>query len=132
MSFDWSQFLNLALHMNSEVSSFPDKEACYRCVASRAYYAVLNPSQSYVDGHHRQSFDQVKGAISGGVHKQLIQFLKNHGDVKVRKLGRMLVTLRQYRVDADYHDILGQEPAKLASMALGRASQIQSHLDSLP
>jgi len=40
MSFGWQQYLSLSEYMKVHVDNFPDAEACYRSVISRAYYAA--------------------------------------------------------------------------------------------
>lgn len=86
-------------------------EFSYRSYCSKAYYTVYHTTKDFLNSQH--NFDKVisNGAYNNmGTHKQLISFLDEHIHIpsfnynrEYRKLVYRLKTMRQHRVDADYH-----------------------------
>lgn len=86
-------------------------EFSYRNYCSKAYYTVYHTTKVFLNSKH--DFDKAisKGAYNNmGTHQQLISFLDEHIHIpsfnynrEYRKLVYRLKTMRQHRVDADYH-----------------------------
>jgi uncharacterized protein (UPF0332 family) len=124
MSFDWTALLTLAEYMNKNASEFPDEEACYRTVISRAYYATYCLSRNFCKA--------VDGFTSyGDDHKKLQNHLLTHPDKKRRRLGNRLNMLHEDRKTADYDNDLGELPRNKASKALKQARTIVESLKQL-
>jgi hypothetical protein len=124
MSFDWLAYLTLAEYMNQNVSKFPEEEACYRCVVSRAYYAVYCLARNYV----RDSDNVI---FSSNDHQALQDYLIQHPHKPRKKLGKQLRDLHQHRKGADYDDDLIEKPMNKASIALAYSKKIAKGLDEL-
>ena len=117
MSFDWSSYLTLAKELSNKVDEFPDQEAVYRSVVSRAYYSVFCLARNYVRDVDRSEFH-------GNAHKELQDYLKNHPHRPRKKIGNQLRDLHQHRLKADYDDDLGEQPQNKASRAVALANKI--------
>ena len=125
MSFDWRHYLELAEYMNSNVSRFPEAEACYRSAASRAYYSVFCLARNYV-----KDIDSV--TFHANDHKALQDHLTQNPRNKARsKIGNQLRQLHQIRIKADYNDNLHELPANTANQAVTRARKIEQGLMQL-
>jgi uncharacterized protein (UPF0332 family) len=125
MSFDWEQYLSLAEYMQGHVADFPDAEACYRSVISRAYYAAMCLCRNYVKEHEGKEF-------SGDIHKALQNYLKENPHNKIRtRIGNQLQQLHQDRVKADYYDDMRESPVYKAGKALIQAKKIINNLSYL-
>lgn len=122
MSFDWRHYLELADYLNSHASQFPEAEACYRSVASRAYYAVFCLARNYL-----RDIDGV--TFHANDHKALQNHLTQNPRNNARsKIGNQLRQLHQIRIKADYNDDLNEIPSNTANQALTRASKIEQSL----
>jgi hypothetical protein len=125
MSFDWSEYLILAEHMMGKIGEFPDQEAVYRSIISRAYYAVFCLIRNYVrDVDHKE--------FHGNDHQALQKYLMVHAHQPRRRLGNQLQDLHQHRIKADYHDNLDESASGKASRAITMASNIKQGLAQLP
>ena len=125
MSFDWQQYLSLAEYMNAHVNEFPDAEACYRSVISRAYYAAMCLCRNYVKVHDGKEFH-------GDIHKALQNYLKENPHNKIRsRIGNQLQRLHRNRIQADYYDDIHEQPAYKASKALTQAKRIIENISKL-
>lgn len=124
--FDWKEFFRTAQYMNQNVEDFPNKEACYRTVISRAYYAAFRLSQNYIKDKHNRSW-------SNNEHQEVPRYLqtKKHDHALV-KAGSQLIRLRQDRQKADYYDYLGIEsPSLKARKSLKLAEDIIEKIEAL-
>lgn len=117
MNFEWYQLLEFAEAANKKAADFPNQEAVYRTVTSRAYYAVYCETRNFVDKKHGEKF-------TVSPHQELQNFLITYNHQLRNKLGRNLKKLHQYRLQADYEDKLNELPVNLASKALTLAKQI--------
>ena len=124
MSFDWSGYLTLAKELKNKVNEFPDQEAVYRSIVSRAYYAVFCQARNYVKKIDKQEF-------FGNDHQKLQNYLRNHSHTPRRKIGNQLRRLHQDRIKADYHDDLGEHAMNKASKAIKLADGIASGLNEV-
>ncbi len=124
MNFDWSSYLTLAEYMMNQANEFPDEEAVYRSVVSRAYYAVYCLARNYV-----KEVDDV--TFYSNDHKALQDHLISHSHKIRKRLGNQLRKLHQHRKKADYDDDLGELPFNKASRALTDARKIKNGLAQL-
>ncbi len=124
MSFNWSGYLTFAKYINEHINDFPNQEAAYRSVVSRAYYAAFCFARNYVREVDRTEF-------YGNDHKELQNHLINHSDKSRKKLGNQLRKLHQHRIKADYHDELDEKPVNKASRAIAEAGKIQTGLEQV-
>ncbi len=121
MSFDWLDYLTLAEYMNSKAGEFPDEEACYRSVVSRAYFSVYCLTRNFV-----KEVDKV--TFGSDDHHRLQKHLLEHPHRIRNKIGLQLRELHQYRKKADYQDNLDEMPVNTASKALTKARKIEREL----
>lgn len=125
MSFDWQKYLALAEYMYGHADDFPDAEACYRSVISRAYYAAMCLCRNYVKEHEDREFP-------GDIHKALQNYLKENPHQTLRAMiGNQLQQLHQERIKADYYDDLHGQPAYKAGKALVQAKKIIANVSKL-
>jgi uncharacterized protein (UPF0332 family) len=124
MSFNWLDYLSLAHYMMSSAEEFPDEEACYRSIVSRAYYAVYCQTRNYVRDTDKKEF-------YSNDHQALQDHLKTHPHKDRKKIGHQLTRLHQHRKKADYDDELGELPINKAKAALTEATRIQQGLNRL-
>lgn len=122
MSFQWRSFLEFAEAILERASEFPDVEAVYRSVVSRAYYAVYCSARNVVKQKDKREFN-------GSVHQELQDYLLKHTDKARKRLGNHLRELHQLRKKADYEDKLNQPPLVLAKLAAKKARDIEFDLD---
>ncbi|MEZ4711712.1 MAG: hypothetical protein R3A44_31260 [Caldilineaceae bacterium] len=121
MSFQWHRYLEFAESVLSHVAEFPDSEAAYRSVASRAYYAAYCATRNLVKQRDRQEFH-------GNAHQQLQDYLLPHAHRPRKRLGNRLRQLYQLRLLADYEDTLHQPAIYLAQQAIKQAQLIEANL----
>jgi hypothetical protein len=125
MNFDWQQYLSLAEYMDAHIDDFPDAEACYRSVISRAYYAAMCLCRNYVKVHDDKEFH-------GDIHKTLQNYLKENPHNKIRnRIGNQLQRLHRNRIKADYYDDMHESAVRQAGKALSLATRIIENLSRL-
>ena len=97
MSFDWSEYLNLAQELAGQTVSPAGQEARLRAAVSRAYYAVFCKSRNYLRDEGRQ-------VPSRDVHRYVRDEFKRSADRLRKQIGYDLDRLRSDRNKADYND----------------------------
>ena len=123
MSFAWQGYLDLAEYMNTTVSGFPCEEACYRTIASRAYYAVFCAARNYI---------RAADGVCLSRHQDVQDHLKRVRSKRDRcKIGNQLKRLHQIRKKADYDDDLYELPTNMAAQALSQAKRISEGILAL-
>ena len=103
MTFDWSEYLNLAQELAGDAASSPNEEAKLRSSVSRAYYAAFCKARNHlrdIDGNRILSVDPPKVNVHTYVRNQF----KNRSDKSRKKIGNDLNRLRLRRNKADYED----------------------------
>jgi uncharacterized protein (UPF0332 family) len=125
MSFDWSQYLTLALELAGRSGCKASKEAKLRSSVSRAYYAAFCKARNYLrdaEGHTIPS--------TGDAHKYVRDQFESSSDTKRKKIGVDLHRLRNSRNAADYYDFV---PAlnSVVQVALSRANKVISVLPTI-
>ena len=123
--FDWKNFLKTAEFMHKTVDEFPDREACYRTVVSRAYYAAFKLSVNYVSNKYNTKF-------FSNEHKEVqVFFKKKKHDNAMTKIGSQLTRLHQDRKKADYDEDMNESAAMKAAKSLRTAQSIIEGIDAL-
>jgi uncharacterized protein (UPF0332 family) len=133
MSFNWSEYYQIAdaFFKVAEQSAF--KEAFYRSSISRAYYSAFNIAYKKMAAVWGNTAAQ--GAEK---HQWTIERFNNFQGSPVEKqntykvVGANLERLRTYRNNADYDDQLQLDPAKQARITLMLANQILEGLSKHP
>lgn len=125
MSFDWSEYFDLAQELIglSEVSS--GQEARSRTAISRAYYAAFCMSRNHLRDNDNKPVP--KGARA---HKYVKAEFKSSTDQVRQNIGRNLDRLRIERNKADYDDVV-QALTNNTTFAIGLANRTLSDLASL-
>ncbi len=122
MNFNWSNYLKTAEYMMSQARQFPDEEACYRSVTSRAYYASFGLARDYLKNH--ENFE-----TSGNAHKEVREKLR--AKPTTQKISNQLKQLCQYRNESDYDENLSMFPVIMAERALSLARKIVQALEQI-
>jgi uncharacterized protein (UPF0332 family) len=127
MSYDWTEFLELAELLGSSPDLPGPREAALRSAASRAYYAAFHKALEHAIG------EGFSPAYTGDDHKRVqAHFRRYTPPSKVRrKIAQELDRLLAERHKADYRNEIGKRPQSLASHAIGMARPILQNLRSL-
>jgi uncharacterized protein (UPF0332 family) len=122
MSFDWSEYLDLAQELAGQATGPSSQEAKLRSAISRAYYAAFCSARNHLRDKERHTIP------SGGEAHQYVQNQFKKGGDKVRKkVGENLNRLHIHRKKADYEDRVTKLPAT-TEYALKVAQRIVSNL----
>lgn len=123
MSFDWSEYLNLAQELTGQsTSSSPGQEARSRAAISRAYYAAFCKSRNHLRDNENKPVPKGPKA-----HGYVRSELENSSDKVRQGMGKNLDRLGIERNRADYCDEIPNLASK-TSFALGLANRIVSDL----
>lgn len=114
MSFDWQEYLGLALHLQGQQGN-ATQEASLRSSVSRAYYAAY----CYARNHAR---DQL-GFIPTNSAKDHYRLRKHFIKYKEVGIANRLDILRQWRNDCDYNDVVSNI-SKLCSNTIKEAKKV--------
>jgi hypothetical protein len=125
MSFDWSEFLDLAKQLAPLPVSHSVAEANLRSAISRAYYANHCKARNYL-----RDKGKVKLPITD-IHRFVIDQFLNSVDRSRRDLGKDLNRLKVDRIKADYWDDFGPGIVSTTEISIRRAEQISIKLDNL-
>jgi uncharacterized protein (UPF0332 family) len=125
MTFDWSQYLNLAREIIGQPTSPANLEAKRRSAISRAYYAAFISARNYL-----QEIEGLSIPITADAHKYVVQQFKQSSDSDRQNIGRNLEKLRRERNQADYNNSI-PELFKITKIAVKRSERVISKLNSL-
>jgi uncharacterized protein (UPF0332 family) len=125
MSFDWSDYLNLAHKLIASTSEHGMQEAALRCAISRSYYAVFCTSRNYL-----RDIDREENLDTYEVHKIVSEIFMHSSNTNKKRIGENLKRLRGMRNKADYNDNFSGL-ASQAKFALKIADAIISDLGNL-
>jgi len=114
MSFDWTDYLNLALHLHGQPQGY-GQEAAQRSAASRAYYAAFCHARNYA--RDRQGF---RPRYNVDDHKNVRAHFRRR---QMPRIARKLDSLRQWRNDCDYSDTV-PNITDLVTSAIAEAQQV--------
>ena len=87
MSFDWQNYLTLAQYMMDTAEEFPETEACYRSVVSRAYYAMFCMTRDYVSQVRQKIGNQLRRLHQ---HRKKADYDRDLGEAPVNKATKAL------------------------------------------
>lgn len=119
MSFDWTQFLELARDLAQQTTAGYSREAAERTSVSRAYYAAFCYARNYAAQY--QGFKPPQGAED---HRLLREHFKRLGKAWV-ELEENLDDLRKWRNECDYENTV-PDLSILVSDAISIADKIIS------
>jgi len=94
--FVWEEYNELAIALIDDPSLNAPVVACYRAAISRAYYAAFRTA------HEQLNWYGVYVDESKGSHVGVIQAFLDSLDSERQEIGKLLKTLKAYRVAADY------------------------------
>ena|SRR2546423_11209069 len=103
MSFDWSNYLDLARELKRQGAVHSSREAESRSSISRAYYAAFCKARNYL--RDRKHLTLSEGAE---VHTEVQKEFLRSNDRRLKEVGENLNRLRTYRNRADYQDIFAR------------------------
>ena len=125
MSFDWSEYLDLAQELAGQATSPSSQEAKLRSAISRAYYAAFCTARNHLRDREKHSIPR-----GGQAHPYVRDQFKQSPDKVRKKVGENLNRLRIQRNKADYDDILARLP-DTAKRAIRRGKRRSSIVGSL-
>jgi uncharacterized protein (UPF0332 family) len=125
VTFDWSEYLKLALELAGQALTPANKEAKLRSSVSRAYYAAFCKARNYlrdIEGH----------LIPFGpeAHQYVCDEFKKSADKLRRKIGWELDQLRTRRNRVDYQDSVTGLPS-MARVSLKSTQDVISILSTI-
>lgn len=125
MSFDWSQYLNLAKELAGEATIPAEREARLRDAISRSYYAAFILARNYLRDKKGHSLPK-----TSDIHHYIWQEFDINPDSKYQLIADNLKVLRRYRNQADYADKFPLLSA-IARIAIKRSQEIIFNLSNL-
>lgn len=125
MTFDWSQYLNLAKEFLCQPTPPANQEAKMRSAISRAYYAAFISARNYLPETEEHSIPKTADA-----HKYVVQQFKQSSDADRQNIGSNLEKLRRDRNAADYNNSV-PELFKISKIAVKRSHRVISMLNRL-
>ena len=99
MSFDWSQYLNVAKQLAGHATTPANQEARLRAAISRAYYGAFIKARN-----HLRDREGYLIPTTGEAHRYVSDQFDLSPDPVRQLLAEDLVKLRLYRRQADYVD----------------------------
>ncbi len=125
MSFDWSQYLNLAKELTGQSTIPANQEAKLRDAISRAYYAAFILARNYLRDHEGISIPKTSDA-----QRYVWEQFQLNPDPQRQLIANNLKRLRAYRRQADYVDKFpGLSGITLTALTL--SEEVISNLNSL-
>lgn len=124
MNFNWEKYLELAEYMIKNADNMPDKYACYRASASRAYYAAFCITYKYIREKDGKEFTE-------NVHQQVRKHLEETGDKLKRTIANQLKDAHKNRIKADYRDNIRESVFKLAWQTIDWSKKIINGIEQL-
>ncbi len=100
MSFDWSEYLNIARELAGQSTVLSSAEAKKRCAISRAYYAAFCSARN----HLRDKDNDLNIPVGGDAHGYVRRQFKTSKDKVRREVGEDLARLVAKRNLVDYKD----------------------------
>jgi hypothetical protein len=130
MSFDWSEYLNLARNLAGQTTTPPNQEAALRSAISRAYYAAFCTARNHV--RDRENVQSIP--LDGRAHQDVPNAFLQSRKLARRSVGTDLKRLRTDRVQADYYDVFGMSTniSRKAQEVIQLADKVIRALDGLP
>jgi uncharacterized protein (UPF0332 family) len=126
MSFDWSEYLDLARELVLQSSGPSLSEARVRAAISRAYYAAFCQARNHLSSRQPQLDFPTDAEIHRFVREQFQRRLEPMSKAVAANLDR----LRDWRNFADYQDTVRNLPYT-AQLALSAADAVLTALSAL-
>ena len=130
MTFDWSEYLELAQELAGDAASSPNKDAKLRSAISRAYYAAFCKARNHLRDIDRDQKLLANPPKVKNVHKYVRNQFEHSSDRSRKKIGTDLNRLRLRRNDADYKDVVSGL-SQLSTVSLKTTHDIISALNTL-
>ncbi len=124
MTFDWSEYLNVARELTGVTTTPSSQEAKQRSAISHSYYAAFIQARNFLRDHDGLTIPRENA------HQYIINQFKNSSNVARSELGQKLQRSRGDRNRADYNDTFPRLMRK-SREALNLASFIISQLAKL-
>jgi hypothetical protein len=125
MSFDWSEYLDLAQELVGQIAGPASQEARSRTALSRAYYAAFKKAYNYLRG-----LDSSIVFVRQDIHTYVIEKFLYSPDNLCKEIGANLDRLRRERNRADYEDTIPQLDS-ITMKALKQAAKVITNLARL-
>jgi len=116
MSFDWSEYFNLAQELIGKTATPAGQEARQRSALSRAYYAAFCQARNHLRDEEGHSYP-----AGGQVHTYVCNQFRNSPDPTRKQIGHDLNRLRIDRNKVDYDDLV----PGLSAMTTGNVTLAQ-------
>ncbi len=124
MTFDWTDYQELACTLQSRPEHPGPCEAALRTATSRAYYAALHRARHFAGSRgHTVSASQ-------SIHIGIPNYFINSGIPALRAVGNRLKELKKCRNAADYDDQMRPPPNSTAAKAVALARRVIDTLDT--
>ena len=125
MSFDWSEYLNVAKELADVANTSANKESKLRCAISRAYYAAFILARNYL-----RDREGLLIPITSDAHSFVSKQFDNSSDTARQSIGKKLQRLRRFRRQADYADFF-PGLSGITQIALKLSEEVISTLSNL-
>lgn len=120
MSFNWENYLDVAIHLKENANNPFLTEGMYRSSCSRAYYSAFHFA---IKAAVKQGLPKSE-VKKGGLHKRIIDYYIYNNDSQFTKIGSYLQTILTNREESDYNDNVQGDFQSKASMTIRLADQI--------
>jgi uncharacterized protein (UPF0332 family) len=127
MSFDWTQFLDLAKALEGAPDTPGPREAALRSAISRAYYAAFHHALDRAAGEGYTATNTGEDHFRVREHFELHRPSRRRARIAI-ELGR----LYDHRIKADYRARMGMRPQALATDAVLLADVVIDLVSHLP
>lgn len=124
MTFDWSEYLQLARELAGKTTTFSSQKAKLRSAISRSYYAAFVKARNFLREQDGLTIPRENA------HQYVINQFRNSSEAVRRDLGEKLQILRNFRNKADYNDTYAN-PTRTSENALNLSRRIILGLGSL-
>ncbi|WP_250125350.1 hypothetical protein [Chroococcidiopsis sp. CCMEE 29] len=121
MSFDWSEYLNVAKELAGTATTPANQEAKLRAAISRAYYAAFIKARN-----HLRDREGLLIPTTGDAHSYVSNRFELSLDPIRQSIGEKLQRLRRFRRQADYVDIF-PGLSGITIIALGLSGEVISN-----
>lgn len=125
MTFEWSEYLNLARELAGKATTPANQETKLRAAISRAYYAAFIKARNYLRDSEGLSIPK-----TGEAHRYVQQQFAFSPDRTRKKIAENLRYLRSYRRKVDYDDAV-PGLSGIALVAIGISEKVICDLSSL-
>lgn len=125
MTFEWSEYLNLARELAGKATAPANQEAKLRTAIGRAYYAAFIKARNHLRDREGLSIPK-----TGEAHRYVQQQFFVSPDRTRQKIAENLRYLRSYLRKVDYDDIV-PGLSGIVSIAISISEKVISDLSSL-